>query len=432
MPAPAEAADRDTAARYHAVGVAELAEGAEDTAAVAFARALALDPGLGEARLQLDRICRQRADRKGAAQDRQARETFAEGLALYRRGHDDEALAKLAQAAQSPALRGPASLYRAMLALRQGDHPEARRALAIAGTDPAVAEGVDALRPRVARGGRVVLSLGLEGGYDSNAELAPETPPVGSTLAPRGDGRYTLSGGASGRPLGDLDLVIQQNLLYRDQLEVDSLDLLASSTSIAARGPRSWWLVPLALGGLDYLALGGESYLVAPRFALEGAARLGQTFQLAPGYHVRHRGYQVARARPFDGVVHGGGLAVRADAGWLRAQVSYDGALEGAAEPLFHATVHGPAIELAIGRGVLRLLVQASLRRRVFGGIDPNVGFARKDWELTADGRLELEVSDRVDCHVGSGLLRNASSVVDFEFTRITAQLGCGASFGFF
>jgi tetratricopeptide (TPR) repeat protein len=236
----ASQSDPALALQYLAVGIAELEAGDERTAARAFARALELDASLSEARDRLARLCASVAHPRAPS----AEIALARAAEHYRLGQDEQAKAALELPLAAPELRGPANLYRALIALRVGELGQARRALTEAEGDPKVARGVAVLRRLVARRGRMIASLGVAGGYDSNVQLLPEQPPTGATRTPAGDGRYTLTSGLAVQPLERLDLRIEQVLIWQDQFEVDAFDLFASSTLLKWGAPPRWLVRP--------------------------------------------------------------------------------------------------------------------------------------------------------------------------------------------
>ncbi len=427
-----EPPDRATARVYAEVGAAELEAGHAEVAAIAYAHAVALDASLGKASAGLAAACaalreqgtrQRRADAEGA---------FALGVERFRAGDDPGATAAFDRAAEWPTLAAPVGLYRALVALRADDWPEVRRELDLLRKDPALTEGVATLRRLAARQGRVMLTLGGEAGYDDNAELLPETPPAGTTRTPRADAHTLLAGSLVARPVRGLGLRLEQSVSWRDQLEIDALDLLASTSDASLRLPIARWLRSRAAGGLDYLVLGGQSYLFAPRADLGVEVDLLPSLRGAASYRLRWRDFLAPAFAGFTGNSHEGTLSVAVEpAGWLRAEAAYRLAREGARDALFSATAQGAALDLWLSPAPwLRAGLFAGWRHRAFDGLDPNVGFRRGDDEVTLDLRLEADASDHVTCQLGGALLRNQSNVVDFEFSRLSVLGACSLMVG--
>src|SRR5438105_2657442 len=138
-PEPAAQSDAETARAYVAVGEAERAAGADDSARAAFREALRLDPSSEAARRGLDATCPDALFEEGrrlldTGDARAAAEALTrlravapspaaallEGIARYQLGED--ARARFEEAEQDPALASAARFYLALIALREDDH----------------------------------------------------------------------------------------------------------------------------------------------------------------------------------------------------------------------------------------------------------------------------------------------------------------------
>jgi len=433
-PPRSEAPDPATARAYADVGAAELEAGHPDVAIHAFERAVALDAALESARAGLRAACTALREDGRSSEKRGAEEAFAVGVERFRAGEDRQAVAAFDRAARWPALVAPAGLYRALAAVRAEDWPEARRQLTEAERDPALADGVATLRRLAARRGRLVLSAGDQFGYDDNVELLPDAPPTGSTRTPRGDGHFMAVAGAVARPVRGLGLRLEQAVSWRNQLDVDALDLITSTSDASLRLPIVEGLRARIGSGLDYLVLGGQSYLLAPQGGAGIEVDLGNSASVGAGYRFRWRDFRAPAFAGFTGATHEGTIGAGIDAlHWLRVDVVYRLASEGAQDAVWAVTSHGPSLDLGL-RPIpwLRLFLHSGFRHRTFDRVDPNVGFRRVDDEVAVDLRIELDLRDRVVCHLGGGLLRNASNVVDFEFTRRSVLGGFTLVVGFF
>ena len=427
-----ELPDPATAAVYADVAAAELAAGHADVASIAYARALSLDASLQQARKGLEAACRALREQGGAQRRLAAEQALSLGVERFRAGDDRGALSAFDRAAAWPSLLAPVGLYRALVAVRADDWPEVRRQLELAQHDPALADGVTPIGRLAARQGRLALTLGGEVGYEDNAELLPETPPTGSTRSPRGDAHALLAGSVIARPVRGLGLRLEQSITWRDQLRADALDLFGSSSEAALRLPSAGRLRVRAAGGLDYLFLGGQSYLLAPRADAGLEAELSPTLRAFAAYRLRDRHFLAPAFAAFSGTTHGVSVSLAFEAArWLRAEGAHHLAVEGARDSLFAATAQGPVLEVWLAPTAwLAVGLHAGWRHRAFEGSDPNVGFRRTDDEITLDLRVDADVANHVRCGVGGGLLRNQSNVVDFEFSRLGVLGSCSLMVG--
>jgi hypothetical protein len=69
------------------------------------------------------------------------------------------------------------------------------------------------------------------------------------------------------------------------------------------------------------------------------------------------------------------------------------------------------------------LALTALVLRRGFDAPDPAAG-PREDTQVAADVSLTVDLPHRVGLLVGGALLRNFSTVADFDYLRVTAHLG--------
>jgi hypothetical protein len=447
-PAPAEAPDPDDAAAYARAGDEARAAGDVRIAALAYRKAIALDPGDPAPREALAALCR--ADRDaaagaadtagtagaaagtaGAADTAGAAETEAllAAIARFRAGDDAAAGASLAQlAARGGAAAAGAHFFLGLLALRAHDGRRAERELALARRDPAYASLAGSML-RLARRERPLAALVIAAPeLDTNPQLVPETPPAGAALGPpTPDAALLIAATVTARPWRWL--VLREALAWRKQRRLSTLDFLGENAQAAVELDR----------GADHAALryeldddlqDGAAYLIASRASAAYRRDLGAA-SVGAGYAVRRRDYQQAGELPFDGWVHTAELGATVQAGpRLELDVRALGRRELTREASFSDTAGGGQAALRLGPyGRARAAGALAVWYARYDAPQPD-GRLRRD--ARAEGRLDLELDlgDHAIAIAGATVERNDSTIEDFRYWKLVARVGIAIAFG--
>jgi hypothetical protein len=447
---PAPSPDPAAAAEYRAVAQSEQAAGAWDTAAAAWQKAAALDPRDGAAPDALAALCREgKATRPGgdplhdairlldAGQYREAAEllrqlrrtrpgadaALLEGICRYELGEDGEASRLLREAETDPEHRDTARLYLGLLALRGGSALEAATLFDEAANNPSLAALATDLSRSSRWEGPLVLSLKLEGGWDSNVSLAGTQG--GQSAMSGGDAVAGLSAIAVGRPFGANGPYLRGAGALQQYARLDRYDLTSWE---AAAGWRQW------RGGTGFNAeysfadrtLGGDAFLRTHRLLAAGSVALG-TVALTGSWWGRKEDYGPLWA-PFSGwaqradgrVTFAIGARARIGAGWAwgrdDAGTSYLGWKE-----------HGPRADLRVVLGPrTRVAVEAGYTSRAYTGHDPVVGVRLRESALDGAAALEWDLARRTTLRF-SLLGRWSDSNYDpFDYKKVVPSAAIG------
>jgi hypothetical protein len=456
--APA-ASDPDTAALYRETGDAEASRGALDTAAVAYAAAAALDAGDAGSRAALQRICASTKPHPDAFQEgyrlMQAGElpsaaaafqrgrlagdraaALLEGLCWYRLGADSEAELALHDAEQDPSHRDLARYYLGLVALRRGESSRAAELLDAASANPTLT-ALAAPSARLAhRDGRLVLSVSVLSGLDSNVPLAPKGATSssgggsgggmmggGSSSMMNGDGLYDLGAGALWRPTGPSGPYLRGAGALHRYFRQDGYDL---GTVDAGAG---WQHLGAARGLLAELAYrnqryGSSPYLQAGRATLSGwlatssvtwsGTYQGSLERYAPSFD------------PFSGTVQ----RLEARAAWnLGPQrwvaASYAVAFDAARAEVASYVDHGPRLELRAALSpAWRAGLDVAVTWRRQGAFDPTLGVRERRTFLDGAGFLEADLANNWVARISVEVRDATSNVPAAEYEQLVPMLG--------
>lgn len=445
LPPPTGGGDPEAARAYRAVGDAERAGGALQTAAVAYREALAQHPADAAARAALEEVCRALAgpaafergrglleagDLRGAAAAfREARAAGAgapaallEGVAEFELGDDAAARAALTAARQDPAQRDAADLYLGLLALREGDGAAAARALEAASQDPALAPLASRLARSARRTGSLVVAALAAGGWDSNAQLAPSGTPIDTSS----DGQLDAAAGALWRPLGPSGPFVAGRGLLHQQFRFDDLDQWGLG------GSGGWQLVGPGRGvsaeyGYDYRTLGGAPFLSAHGPRATGWLPAGP-LTLAASYALRFESYDGDLYAPFSGTFQSGEVSASAlVAPGLRLLLGYRLARDAVELPELSFLEHGPHAALWADVGARgRLFLDAALGFRGYDAFDPLLGVLREEVSIDATAAFEWDVSARAFLRVGVEVRQVWSTAEAYGYFRLAPTVGLG------
>jgi hypothetical protein len=402
---------------YTAVGDEARATDDPVAAAIAYRKAIELDPGNQRAAAGLSAVCQ---DDAAAA--------LLDAIARYRAG--DRAIAG---AALSEIVRGNGSaaagarLFLGLIALEHHDTTAAIRELELAGMDPQY-RGLTAPLLRLAhRDGALAAALLIEPELDTNPQLVPDTPPTdAATGAPATDEDLLTVATITVRPVPWL--AIRNTLTWRNQRGLSALDFIADDAELTAERSSGRHQVALRYD-VDYDLLGGASYLIANRAAV--AYRYDAAISPVASYAVRRRDYLEDAELPFTGWVHsadagavtplGAGLELDARAA-LRRELTHDLS--------FSNLSAGLRVALRTrSTARVRLVASASGAYARYDAAQPD-GRLRRDLPLEASADVEVDLGDHVVAVTGAAIAHNESSIEDFRYNQLIARCGLVVAWG--
>jgi hypothetical protein len=386
------------------------------TAALAYRKAIVLDPRNAHARDALAALC---------AADRSPDELTA-AIATFRSGALDAAARAFAALVDREP--GAAHFFLGVIAVSRHDRRTAERELALAARDPVYAAlARDTLRA-TRRDGAIAATALVVGEVDTNPQLVPDTPPQGAVVGPPATDEDVLAGGSvTVRPAPWLTL--RDLASYRAQRTQTDLDFFSETAEVAGELQHDRLRGTLTYD-LDYDALAGASYLIANRLAVAGR-REGATLALVAEYAIRQRDYLEDAQAGFTGWVHSGELGTT----WHASPaLDVDAAVvawrELTADPTFTDTAIGVrvAARLRASRRV-RLSADATAWYASYDTAEPG-GALRRDHHVEGELRAEADVTDLVTATAGVAAAWNDSTVEDFVYTRLVARLGVAVALG--
>ncbi len=452
---PSGEADAAAAAEYRAVGDAERAAGSSDTATAAYRAALARDREDAHARAALEALCAesrragaferglarmQSGDRRGAvaafeearAAGRDLSATLLEGVSLYELGEDDRARPLLDEAEADPAHRESAAFFLGLIALRAGRPDEAVALLQASATDRRLGPMAMDLARLARRQGRVVLSVLLDGGWDSNVDLTPDRAGLPANA---GDGSGGVTALARVAPYGDSGPYLTGTAVLRNQQRYDALDMLGAGVFAGWQAGRAGRYL-LGEAGYEARQLGGAPYLSAPR--LLGSARLGLGEVATAGltYMARWETFRPAADQGYSGLRH----FAEADLTWdlagdhrSTAALAWHAGYDSARDPSLGWWEQGPrlALRLALSRDA-RLGLDGAYTWRAYEAFDPALGAARADRYVDVAGVLEYDLADRWTLRASVTGRKAFSNVPDFAYTKVVPMIGIAYTVGLY
>jgi tetratricopeptide (TPR) repeat protein len=451
--APAPIQDAAAAAEYRAVGDGERRAGVKDAAAAAYRSALALDPGDAAARRALAALCvEQRSasafergvrlmdagDRAGAIEAfEEARASgsgpsaeLLEGICLYEDGDDPRARPLLLAAERDAGTRDSARFFLGLIALREGRSRDAAALLEASAADRHLGPLALGLARDARRDGRLVLSLLLEGGYDSNVDLTPDGM---RGAANAGDEAVGATAVVRATPFGATGPYVRLTGDLREQAQYKPLDLLGGGVAGGWQAGHGGRFV-LAEYGYEYRDMGGAPYLSAQRLLAAGRLALVPSGALSAG------ALWSARWERFLADVDAGYSGVRqlADADLtleptrrLTARVAWHVGRDAANDPALAWWETGPraAVRLVVAPDA-RLGIDAGWSRRTYDALDPSLGARRADDLVDVSALLEYDLA--AEWTIRASLLgRKAfSNVAAFEYTKLVPMIGLAYTVG--
>ena len=432
-----------TAEAYADVGAAEAAHRAWETAADAFREALRRDPANARAASGLRSSCAAALeeegrrhmdahDLRGAVEAFEAARTavpstsaaLLEGICQYELGAVAKARPLLLEAERDPELAASAEFYLGLLALGDGDAPDAAMRFERAEREPALSAQASDLLRLARRDGRLLMSFLAESEFDSNVTLSPAGAP-----GPRdGDGAASLA--VLYRPTGENGPFARAGANYRSYLQQSDYDIGAIATALGwqiGRAPRHLRLEY----DYDYVSLGAAPYLSAHRFSVDGRWTSG-TLGVAAAYSARFESYRQSAAEPYSGTAQS--LALSGD--WSFSKGSFLELGYRAGRDLTNLAEtssfeHGPraALRLLVSP-VARVTFEGDILFRVYDALDPALGVQRIDTLLDGGFVGEWDLSTRVTLRLTVGGRRVLSNVGQLSYMRMTTALGLATTFG--
>ena len=299
-----------------------------------------------------------------------------------------------------------------------------------------LAERAELMRAVALRGGRGVVTVSAEGGYDSNVTYAPDNNPscTAPPCGPLADGSGAAGIGISLRPLGLSGPYLRGGAFYRKQGQTSSEDLGDFSGQVGWRIGRG---ENYAFGdyGYEALLLGGSPYLLAHRLRAGGRWRLGRT-ALSMVYAARFGSWQTTSTSNFSGLLQSADPGVTilfglASSVYLGAHLARD------------ATNTADTSSWAAGpRAAVRIAITPTFRAR--GEVDfTSRGFdaapttctascnARDDKSTWFGGAVEKDF-ERFTVSAAAGYQINSSNTDGYSYRRFTASLGVSYALGLF
>jgi tetratricopeptide (TPR) repeat protein len=422
-PDPAPARDPADSVAYTAVGDDARAAGDPRTAALAYRKALALDPENPRAAAGLAALCGDASADDGAA--------LLEAIARYRDGDHGAAgaaLSDIVRTAGASSAGAGAHFFLGLIALEHHDTPAAVRELELARGDPDYRGLAAALLRLAHRDGAVAVALLVEPELDTNPQLLPDTPP---------------SGAASGTPATDEDLLtvatvtarpapwlaVRNALTWRNQRQLSALDFLADDLEIAGELADGRHRATIRYD-LDYGVLDGARYLVANRGAI-AYRHDGSVLAPVASYSLRRRDFLRDTEQAFTGWIHA------ADAGaivHLGAGIDLDARATLGREITADASFANRSAGLRLvlrtrSTAPVRLIASASGGYARYDAAQPD-GLLRSEIPLDASADVEVDLGDHVVAVAGAAIARNQSSIEDFRYAKLVARCGLVVAWG--
>lgn len=417
-PQPAETRDVDDAAAYARAGDDARASGDLRIAALAYKKAIALDPA-SPARKSLADLCRAETTKDSEA-------ALLAAIALLRAGDVDAAQSALLPIAASG--DAGAHFFLGLIALRRHHGADAARELELAMRDSSYAELAEPLLRLARREGRISVAALVAPELDNNPQLLPGTPPAGALqAAPRADESLLLAATLTARPIRWL--VLRNVLAWRKQRTLSALDFLSESAQAGVELERRMDHLAIRYD-LEDDVLDGVRYMLASRLTA-GYRRDVKSVELGASYSLRYRTLERASERAFTGWVHAADVGAIVHA---TQQISLElraiGSRELTSDPTFsHVTIGGRGAARVAARSRLRATAGVAAWYARYDERQPD-GLMRRDIHLESTAELEVDLGDHVIAIGGASVTRNDSTIEDFRYWKIVVRAGLSFVFG--
>jgi hypothetical protein len=357
--------------------------------------------------------------------------TLLLGITEYRLGHirRAEPLLRAAAASSDNETAASARIFLGLIASDEGNADAARSELAVAAAH-GPGDLAESARGLLSRRGAKALELVLlvRPEFDSNVPLFPLTPIAGGPTQ-QADGDVLVLGAVTWRPWRRIGLSLDETASYRQQFTLTDYSMFANY--LTARYDYLGRNDRVDVGyTFELMTLGGTLFTLGHVADVGYRRRIAAEFGLGLRYTFRYRDYFPDGYAPFTGPSHTGVV----EASWgtrerpLEVALGYILLRETAADPTFTATGQGG-----------RLRARARLGRRVdlavtgwtlFRAFDVTTGgVLRRDTQLFADVSLAIDLNRHVGLIAGASVVRNLSTVADYDYLKATAHLG--VAFGY-
>jgi hypothetical protein len=355
--------------------------------------------------------------------------TLLLGITLFRLHEEERAepLLRSAAASDNPETAASAHIFLGLLLRDAGASDLAEYHLRrVAKGGPLSSSGAALLRQ--VRQPPFALILILRPEFDSNVPLLPTAPTATSSGGPHADGDLLALVSLAFHPFASLGLTLEQVASYRQQFTLAEFSLFSSTTgarySFFGRSDR------VALGyHFEVLTLGGALLDFGHVVSAEYRRKIVRELGIGAGYTFRYRSYDPMGYQAFTGPTHTGLLELSWGTAERRLEfgAGYLVTREETADPSFANLGQGAAFRARTRFGRFELAWNASAIARVFDALDPIYGALygeRRDTQLFADLGFSVDLSRHLGLVLGGSVLRNFSTIPEFDYLKGTAHLG--------
>jgi tetratricopeptide (TPR) repeat protein len=350
------------------------------------------------------------------------------GITEYRLGHpaDAEPLLRAAAASSDAETASSARIFLGLVASDRGEIDTAQAEFDAAARGGPSDLG-DSARGLMASHGakRWQLVLLVRPEFDSNVPLFPLTPLVIGDKA-QADGDLLILGAATYRPWRRIGLSVDETASYRQQFTLFDYSMFANQLSprydYVGRNDR----VALAYT-FELMTLGGRLFTLGHVADAAYRRRLLADLGLGVRYTFRYRDYFPEGYAPFSGPTHTGVVEASWGAPEQRLEIAAGYVLSYELTPTDRSFT-------ALGQG-------GRLRARLHVGKRLDVGFTgwavyrafddvtRRDTQLYGDLSLAIDLTRHIGLLVGGSVVRNLSTLPDYDYLKATGHLG--VAFGY-
>jgi hypothetical protein len=338
------------------------------------------------------------------------------GIAYYRldRYADAEPLLTAGAASEDAQTAASARIFLALIALERDDEARAHALLGrVAASATDLAPSARSLLDRSTRAPLSLFAM-IRPEFDSNVPLLPSAPVAGMPGASQADADVLALATLGYRPIGGVPFQLESTVSYRLQAQLTDFSFLSGAAGAAYDDGALD-----AAGSGEIMALGGAFY------AAGGGGRVGYRLQLdeavAPfaRYGLRYRDYRPPEYDGYTGFTHTGtvGVALGARRAAVTADVDYVILRELFADPGLVATGHAASAALRMHLASVSVVAAGTVTWRFFDE-------GRRDVQIALDASVALDLTSSFGLVAGSTFVRNASSLDDADYTKITAFAG--------
>jgi hypothetical protein len=349
------------------------------------------------------------------------------GISEFELGHERaaEPLLRIAARSDQAETRDSAKVFLALIARSRGAVDAAQGALGdvLRSRDAAFRDGGSALM-RAVTPHLLNLVFLLRPEFDSNVPLLPMAP-LATASTQQMDGDVLFLASISVRPFRKVGFFFDETASYRQQFTL--LDYSFFINSVGAHYVYLGLNDRPALGySFEVMTLGRSFFGLGHVVEATYRRRLWADLGVGLRYAFHYRNYALTDYSAFDGPTHEGNVEVA----WGTPERPHEVVLayvvlrEDTADPTFAAVGQGASLRtrFRLSRRV-ELAVDGWAIYRTFDVENPSLG-ARIDTQLHADVSLAIDLTRHVGFIIGGSVLRNISTVPDFDYLKLTAHLG--------